>query len=88
VECELKRFDYEAAYDTAPASHSMALAALTRLVPTSQRVFGTDFPYRTAASRVTGLAAYEFGARDPHGTTLEGCLAPSLFTGRFRSTRG
>jgi predicted TIM-barrel fold metal-dependent hydrolase len=60
VEYELKRFYY----DTAQASHPMALASLTRLVPISQIVFGTDFPYRTAADHVTGLAAYGFGASD------------------------
>src|SRR5206468_12849986 len=51
VEHELKRFYY----DTAQASHPMALASLTKLVPVSQIVFGTDFPYRTAADHVKGL---------------------------------
>jgi predicted TIM-barrel fold metal-dependent hydrolase len=60
VEHELKRFHY----DTAQAAHPMALASLTRLVPTSQVVFGTDFPYRTAADHVKGLAAYGFSAGD------------------------
>ena len=60
VEYELKRFYY----DTAQVAHPMALASLTRLVPTSQVVFGTDFPYRTAADHVKGLAAYGFSASD------------------------
>src|SRR5262245_9570531 len=60
VEHELKRFYY----DTAQASHPMALASLTKLVPTSQIVFGTDYPYRTAADHVKGLAAYGFSAGD------------------------
>ena len=60
VEHELKRFYY----DTAQAAHPMALASLTKLVPASQIVFGTDFPYRTAADHVKGLAAYGFSASD------------------------
>ena len=60
VEHELKRFYY----DTAQASHPMALASLTRLVPASQIVFGTDFPYRNAAEHVKGLADYGFCASD------------------------
>jgi predicted TIM-barrel fold metal-dependent hydrolase len=60
VEHELRRFYY----DTAQASHPMALASLTRLVPASQVVFGTDFPYRTAADHVKGLAAWGFSAGD------------------------
>jgi len=60
VEHELKRFYY----DTAQASHPMALASLTKLVPVSQIVFGTDFPYRTAADHVKGLTAYGFSVSD------------------------
>ena len=60
VEHELKRFFY----DTAQVAHPMALASLTRLVPASQIVFGTDFPYRNAAEHVKGLTAYGFSAAD------------------------
>jgi predicted TIM-barrel fold metal-dependent hydrolase len=60
VEAELKRFYY----DTAQAAHPYALASLTKLVPTSQIVFGTDYPYRTAIDHVKGLASYGFGASD------------------------
>ena len=55
---ELKRFYY----DTAQAAHPMALASLLKLVPVSQVVFGTDFPYRTAADHVKGLTDYGFSA--------------------------
>src|SRR5207247_11205563 len=48
VEAELKRFYY----DTAQAAHPYALASLTRLIPVSQIVFGTDFPYRSEERRV------------------------------------
>jgi predicted TIM-barrel fold metal-dependent hydrolase len=60
VEHELKRLYY----DTAQASHPYALASLTKLVPVSQIVFGTDYPYRTAADHVKGLTAYGFSAAD------------------------
>jgi 6-methylsalicylate decarboxylase len=60
VEAELKRFYY----DTAQAAHAYALASLTRLIPVSQIVFGTDFPYRTAIDHVKGLTEYGFSASD------------------------
>ena len=33
------------------------MAALTKLVPVSQIVYGTDYPYRTGEEHVKGLAA-------------------------------
>jgi predicted TIM-barrel fold metal-dependent hydrolase len=60
VEAELKRFYY----DTAQAAHPYALASLTKLIPVSQIVFGTDYPYRTAADHVKGLTDYGFSAGD------------------------
>jgi predicted TIM-barrel fold metal-dependent hydrolase len=60
VEAELKRFYY----DTAQAAHPYALASLTKLIPISQIVFGTDYPYRTAADHVKGLTDYGFSASD------------------------
>ena len=47
----LKRFWY----DTAQTANAPAMAALTRVVPVRQIVFGTDFPYRTALDHVKGL---------------------------------
>ena len=57
---ELKRFFY----DTAWSAHPMALASLTRLVPATQILFGSDYPYRTGEDHVKGLTEYGFSAAD------------------------
>ena len=51
-------------YDIAQAAHGGALAALTRLVAASQILFGTDFPFRTAADHAAMLAEFGFPADD------------------------
>jgi predicted TIM-barrel fold metal-dependent hydrolase len=48
---ELKRFYY----DTAQTPNKAAMSALSAVVPVSQIVFGTDFPYRTGIDHVNGL---------------------------------
>jgi len=48
---ELKRFYY----DTAQTANKSAMLALAAIIPTSQIVFGTDFPYRTSIDHVRGL---------------------------------
>jgi predicted TIM-barrel fold metal-dependent hydrolase len=48
---ELKRFYY----DTAQTSNKASMSALTAIIPVSQIVFGTDFPYRTSIDHVQGL---------------------------------
>ncbi|MGH6753511.1 MAG: amidohydrolase family protein, partial [Bradyrhizobium sp.] len=45
---ELKRFYY----DTAQTSNKSAMSALAAIIPPSQIVFGTDFPYRTGIDHV------------------------------------
>jgi 6-methylsalicylate decarboxylase len=42
-------------YDTAQTSNAAAMSALLKVVPVSQIVFGTDYPFRTAADHVKGL---------------------------------
>jgi 6-methylsalicylate decarboxylase len=42
-------------YDTAQVSNAAAMSALSKVVPTSQIIFGTDFPFRTSAEHVQGL---------------------------------
>jgi len=57
---ELKRFHY----DTAQAANPSALGCLRTIVPISQVMFGTDYPYRLAIEHVDGLAACGFSAAD------------------------
>lgn len=52
VDHELNRFFY----DTAQVSNALTIETLAKLVPTSQIVFGSDFPYRTSEETVAGLA--------------------------------
>ena len=42
-------------YDTAQVANPAAMSALSKVVPVSQIVFGTDYPFRTAAEHVKGL---------------------------------
>ncbi len=54
VRHDLNRFFY----DTAQVANAVTIDALAKLVPTSQIVFGSDFPYRTSAEHVKGLAEH------------------------------
>ncbi|MEI7530365.1 MAG: amidohydrolase family protein [Betaproteobacteria bacterium] len=56
VLAQVKRFYY----DTAQGHHEGAIYALRQLIPTSQILFGSDFPYRNAIDVVDGLAARNF----------------------------
>ena len=67
---ELKRFFY----DTAWSAHPMALASLTRLVPATQVLFGSDYPYRTGEDHVKGLMEYGFSASDLRAIERENAL--------------
>ena len=73
---ELNKFHY----DVAQSANPITLAALTRLVATSQILFGTDFPYRTSADHARGLIEFGFSAADleaiDRGNALR--LMPSL----------
>ena len=57
---ELKKFYY----DTAQGNSPPALAALLKVAPLSQILFGTDYPFRTAAEEIGGLTAQRFPAKD------------------------
>lgn len=47
-------------FDTAQAFNPYALAALTRLVPIDRILFGTDFPFVSAAKTARGLRSFGF----------------------------
>jgi 6-methylsalicylate decarboxylase len=57
---EFKRFYY----DLAQAANPGATASLMKLVAVSQVLFGTDFPYATAAQHLEGIAACGFSDSD------------------------
>jgi predicted TIM-barrel fold metal-dependent hydrolase len=69
VDHELNRFYY----DTAQVSNEVTILALAKLVPLTQIVFGTDFPYRTGAEHVAGLTA-RFNAEDLAAIDRENAL--------------
>ena len=57
---ELRKFYY----DTAQANHAGALAALLKVVPVSQVLLGTDFPFRRCADEIEGIINFGFRAAD------------------------
>ena len=57
---ELRKFYY----DTAQGNHEGALLALLKLVPPSQVLYGTDFPFRDGAEVIGGLAKHGFSSGD------------------------
>jgi predicted TIM-barrel fold metal-dependent hydrolase len=50
-------------YDTAQTANPSALGALLKIVPDTQVMFGSDFPYRTAAEQVSQLKDMDLGER-------------------------
>jgi predicted TIM-barrel fold metal-dependent hydrolase len=67
---ELRKFYY----DTAQGNHEGALAALMALVPVSQVLYGTDFPFRDGAEENAGLGNYRFSASDRRAIDRENAL--------------
>ena len=57
---ELRKFYYELAQGHTPGQ----LAALLKMVPISQLLYGTDYPFRDGAEVNAGIAAYGFTADD------------------------
>lgn len=63
-------------YDTAQVSNPPAMAALTKVVPISQIVFGTDYPARTLMEHVKGLRECGlFGAKELQQIDRDNALA-------------
>ncbi len=73
---ELAKFHY----DTAQGNHYGALAALLRVAPASQLLFGTDFPFRDGAEEIRGLSTYGFAPEDLRAIERDNALRllPSL----------
>jgi predicted TIM-barrel fold metal-dependent hydrolase len=67
VSYELKKLYYDVANSTNPSS----MAALMNLVPTSQILFGSDFPYVSAAVTATGLDHFGLSASDLQAVNRE-----------------
>ena len=62
-------------YDTAQTANAAAMSALLKVVPVSQIVFGTDFPFRTAEDHVKGLKECGiFSAKDLQAIDRENAL--------------
>jgi 6-methylsalicylate decarboxylase len=69
VQAELNRFHY----DTAQVSLAGTLAAVAKLVPVSQIVYSSNFPYRTAAEQSEGVDP-TFGEEDRKRVNREDAL--------------
>jgi predicted TIM-barrel fold metal-dependent hydrolase len=61
-------------YDTAFSANPYALSSLLRLVPLTQVLYGTDFPFRSCAENVEGLMAYGFNAVELQSITRDNAL--------------
>ena len=57
---EFRRFHYELAQGNTPGQ----IAALLKMVPMSQVLYGTDFPFRDGAEVNAGIAAYGFNPKE------------------------
>jgi len=62
-------------YDTAQAFNEYTLATLTKVVPMSHILFGTDYPFAQAAAVAKGLDAYGFSASDLRAINRDNALA-------------
>jgi 6-methylsalicylate decarboxylase len=71
-------------YDLAQASHPTALASFTRIIPVSQMLFGTDFPYRNASEFPPLLRQWSFSPADLAAIEYENALS---FLPRIRAYR-
>jgi predicted TIM-barrel fold metal-dependent hydrolase len=73
---ELKKFYY----DTAQANHSGALVALLKVIPVSQVLYGSDFPFRDGQEVNDGLTQFRFKSKDLRAIDRDNALKliPSL----------
>jgi 6-methylsalicylate decarboxylase len=61
-------------YDTAGSANPVQMQSLKLLVPSSQIVFGTDFPFANPLATVTGLQGSGLSADDLRGIYRENAL--------------
>jgi predicted TIM-barrel fold metal-dependent hydrolase len=61
-------------YDTAQAANPSALGCLRSVVPITQVLFGTDYPYRQSIEHVEGIARCGFSAEDVRKIDRENAL--------------
>jgi predicted TIM-barrel fold metal-dependent hydrolase len=62
-------------YDTAQTFNPVPMTALKHVVPTSQILFGTDYPYRSSIENTTGLTESKaFDSRELEGIKNENAL--------------
>jgi 6-methylsalicylate decarboxylase len=71
VTAPLRRFFY----DTAQSANRTAMTALHDLVPVSQILFGTDFPFRNGLDGVNGLSSSGFSPAELRQITHDNALA-------------
>jgi predicted TIM-barrel fold metal-dependent hydrolase len=70
VEAQLRKLFY----DIANGANPMSLAALTKLVPTSQILFGTDFPMVRIGTTVDGFRNAGFPPNEMRAIDRENAL--------------
>ena len=67
---EIQRFYY----DTAQSAHPVTMTTLAKVIPLTQVVFGTDFPFRGGAEQVSSLDSCAFSAKEMRGIESENVL--------------
>jgi len=67
---ELRKFYY----DTAQGNHEGALKGLLAIIPVSQVLYGTDFPFRDGAEENSALGSYAFSAADRRAIDRDNAL--------------
>jgi predicted TIM-barrel fold metal-dependent hydrolase len=78
IEFELKRLHY----DIASSANPPAIAALLKLVPTSQILFGSDYPFVRIAETADGMTQVGLSAADLQAI---GCDNAAGLLQRFKS---
>ncbi len=61
-------------YDTAQAAHRHAMSSLRELVPATQILFGTDYPYRTPEETAKGLRSCGFSEAELRSIDCDNAL--------------